>query len=474
MMTVVHDGIVRDSVVIGYLHPGEVAHSFMHSMRQLMHHDLVTSRRIRGYIAQECGAGRITDGRNDVVRRFLQTDAEWLAFIDADMGFEPDTIDRLLMAAHPSARPIVGALCFGQRRGPDGPAASRHLETFPTIYRWIDSGDIAGVAPIYDYPRNQLVECDATGGACFVVHRTVLDQLAETLPQPRAWFDETVYKGQVFGEDLTFFRRCAEHGHRILVHTGIRTSHYKHVYLTEDTVPDVTVDTPTFVVVPVKGRNDLTFPLLRELDRQGGYRQIFLFDNGSDPDELAELVELASELGRIEIVDAAGANIHQMWNGGIERAVAAAWPCNVAILNNDIIPGPDMLAGLARTLRADPQLAAVCPNYDGREGSGVEYVEDLCAGRYDGTGGLAGFAFMLKGEAGYRFPEQLNWWYGDNDMLASILFAGSTAGIVLDVTVEHVDGGSQTGRWDDADMRALLEQDRRWFESKWDRQLQTA
>lgn len=454
------------SLVVAYLHGGQVAHAFHHSCRGLWTHDLLHEQRLAGFIAQECGAGRITDGRNDAVRKFLATDGEWLAFVDADMGFEPDAFDRLIDAADPAERPIVGALCFGQRRVGVGPHGSVRLEQFPTIYRWVDGGAVAGCAPIHDYARDAVVECDATGAACFIVHRGVLERLAESHPEPRPWFDEVVIRGRVFGEDLTFFRRCRDAGYRVHVDTRVKTSHHKQTYLSEDTQP-LLEDIPTYVVIPMRDRMDLTRPLLQQLAEQDEYAGIFVLDNGSSEDTKRELGEL--DLPRVHVADAAGANIHQMWNAGINEAVRRASPCNVAILNNDIKIGPRFLSGLARVLRHDPVMAAVCPNYDGRDADGADVMEvrDICAGRYDGTGGLAGFAFMLKGEAGYRFPEQLQWWYGDNDMLASILHAGGRAAIALGVTCEHVDGGSQTADWDDPDMAAVLAADREWFTAKW-------
>lgn len=454
------------SLVVAYLHGGKVAHSFHHSMRGLQVWDLTNRQRLAGFIAQQCGAGRITDGRNDAVRRFLRTEGEWLAFVDSDMGFDPDSFDRLIDAADPVERPIVGGLAFGQRRGGLGKHGAVHTEQFPTIYRWVDGGQVSGCAPIHDYPRDALFECDATGAAFFIVHRSVLDKLAEVHEEPRRWFGEDIIDGQVFGEDLTFFRRCHALGYPVFVHTGVKTSHYKETYLTEDTQPSQEA-IATFVVIPMKDRMDLTRPLLDQLAEQDEYTAIVLLDNGSSEQTKAELAEL--DFPRLTVADAAGWNIHQMWNAGLNAAIREAQPCNVAILNNDIKIGPRFLSGLASALRHDPLLAAVGPNYDGRDPQGVDvqYVYDLCAARYDGSGGLPGFAFMMRGEGGYRFPEELQWWFGDNDMLAHILYAGGRAGIVLGITCEHVDGGSQTGDWDDPDMQTILAADKARFEAKW-------
>lgn len=458
------------SLAVAYLHSGEVAHSFHRSMRGLWHHDATHHRRLIAFIEQECGAGRITEGRNDAVAKFLATDGEWLCFIDSDMGFDPDAVDRLIDAADPAERPIVGALAFGQRKVGLGPSGSTRVQQFPTIFRWVQGPHQAGTVPIYDYQPDTLVECDATGGAFFIVHRTVLEALTrEHGAGPRPWFDEMVIGRQVFGEDLTFFHRCRELGYPIHVHTGVRTSHRKAVYLTEETQPRQDA-IPNIVVIPMKDRLDLTMALVDQLAEQGEATAVLIYDNGSSEETRDQLKgwRCPPGLGQLAVFDATGLNIHQMWNRGLEMAVAGGQPVNVAILNNDIKIGPNFLSGLARALRSDPLAAVASPNYDGRDpgGADLQTVQDICAGRYDGTGGIAGFAFMLKGEGGYRFPPDLSWWYGDNDMMCSAAATGMHGVIALGVTCEHIGGGSQTaGDW--SEHAAVLEADREWFVAKW-------
>ena len=75
---------------------------------------------------------------------------------------------------------------------------------------------------------------------------------------------------------------------------------------------------------------------------------------------------------------------------------------------------------------------AVSGNYDGRPGVGVQQVHGICAGRYDGSGGLAGFAFALRAEwlaTGYRFPTEAKWYFGDNDLCASIEAVSPALGV---------------------------------------------
>jgi len=100
----------------------------------------------------------------------------------------------------------------------------------------------------------------------------------------------------------------------------------------------------------------------------------------------------------------------------------------------------------------------------------VERLQGICAERYDGTGGLSGFAFMVRGSwfaSGYRFPEDAMWWYGDNDLLLTIEANGGWYGMAHGATCEHLDGGGRTGEWRSPEMQAQLERDRQAFERKW-------
>ncbi len=209
-------------VVVAYCHPGEVAARFHTSMIDLFVHDMVTKRRIiggGGHFATRSGAN-ITSARNDLVRSFLDHhDAEWLFMVDADMGFDRDIVDRLVEAADPVERPILGALCFGVWEG-----AGQH-ELFPTIYFWTENP--RGVARAVEYPDNTIVQCGATGAACTLIHRTVLEKMRAEFPDPWNWYAEQIFDGKPMSEDITFCLRAGSLGFPVHVHTGVKTSHMK-------------------------------------------------------------------------------------------------------------------------------------------------------------------------------------------------------------------------------------------------------
>ena len=195
-------------VVVGYVSAGTVETEFHDS---LLH--LVLERGIGGRICAKSGP-RIASARNQVVRSFLdQTDKDWLWMVDTDMVFGPDTLQQLL----DTNREIVGALCYGQ--------SEQTEKTFPVIHRFTDTGMRLVKSP----PKNKLIEVDATGAACLLIHRSVLEKMQANADNPLyPWFQEgrTLANLEV-GEDVAFCLKAKEQGFSVWVHTGIKVGHKK-------------------------------------------------------------------------------------------------------------------------------------------------------------------------------------------------------------------------------------------------------
>ncbi len=232
--------MIPGAVTIAYLHPGELASCFADSLWDVMLTDLTGNARAmshpHGKLAKECGTGGIVDGRNRVAKVMCdESEAEWLWFVDSDMGFAADTLERLIAAADPVERPIVGALCFAYKSAGRSSFYGIKYVAQPTIYQWVETDDKVGVTPVFDYPEDQLVECVATGGACVLIHRTVFERMRAKFGD--VWFDPITHpKGPTtFSEDLSFFLRVAMLDLPVFVHTGIKTTHDKGgVYLDEE------------------------------------------------------------------------------------------------------------------------------------------------------------------------------------------------------------------------------------------------
>jgi hypothetical protein len=227
-----------DAVTVAYVHSDQVAYSWHHCMVEMVGYDMAHEGRIirGGYIAMRCGAAGLVEARNKTVTEFLASrDADWLLWVDTDMGFPPDTAEQLLAAADPAERPIVGALCFTQREGqPDGMGGWR-CTAVPTVFDWARTADgREGFLVRWEYPRNTLVRCAGTGSACILVHRSVFAKIAARYGP--VWYDmaPNPTTGDLIGEDLSFCARAGALGVPVHVHTGVQAPHMKRVWLAED------------------------------------------------------------------------------------------------------------------------------------------------------------------------------------------------------------------------------------------------
>lgn len=229
------------SVCLAYVHGHEVAYSWHLSVVGLLGYDLASQQRVLrgGYLGMRYGTGGIVDARNATVEEFLRGEGEWLFWTDTDMGFAPDTLDRLLDAADPVERPIVGALCFSQQEYALDGMGGHRTRPRPTLFRWVEVGDgCQGFTAWLDYPREQLVEVAATGSACILIHRDVLGKVAEQYGPN--WYGRMANPttGQVLSEDLSFCARAVACGYPIFVDTRVKTTHLKQVWLgAEDACP---------------------------------------------------------------------------------------------------------------------------------------------------------------------------------------------------------------------------------------------
>jgi GT2 family glycosyltransferase len=220
-----------ERVTVGFLHPGHYAACFAESLKELLFHDLANNQRIVshafGQLAKECGSGGIVEGRNKLAQAMCdESEADWLFMVDSDMGFAPDTVERLLAVADRKTRPVVGALAFAHKTDGRGEFGTIRYLAQPTLYDIVELDDRIGVVPRFDYPRDEVVQVAATGGACVLIHRSAF--LAIRAKYGDVWFDQVRHpKGAHFSEDLSFCIRLAACGIEVHVDTSIKTTHDK-------------------------------------------------------------------------------------------------------------------------------------------------------------------------------------------------------------------------------------------------------
>jgi hypothetical protein len=216
---------------------------------------------------------------------------------------------------------------------------------------------------------------------------------------------------------------------------------------------------PIVVVIPTRYYVDMIEDLLPSLTEAS---KIYIYDNGLST-ELYDRLESHAEL---TMINAYGSSIYKMWNDGWSLAQLEFENPYVAILNDDIYFLPGTLELMAKALNDNPSVAAICPEYERRVAEGIsDNSSPMIVSSTFGNRGMAGFAFMLKGELPIvKIDENYNWWYGDDELVWNIEHAGYWVAKLLGVPVDHNQGRSS--RQDDT-IAEKINMDRIYFNQKY-------
>jgi hypothetical protein len=176
-------------------------------------------RYVTSMVQVESGTN-VQKARNDCVRWFLEnTESEFLVFVDTDMVWAPDVIERLIM----QEVPICSALYLG--RGHDGKA-------FPVGMRWEDEG-LGTMGYLTMEYLDGLTEVAGVGMGCCVIRREVLEALATFDGHPDQWpFAQGQTRSAKGGflsmsEDITFCVRAKKAGFESYIDERVVAGHVK-------------------------------------------------------------------------------------------------------------------------------------------------------------------------------------------------------------------------------------------------------
>jgi len=482
------------SVAVAFVHEDRLDYSFFHSFMQLLGHDAGNAGRIwrGGFIARRGTTGDLAAARNGGVSDFLAGDAEWLWWVDTDMGFAPDTVDRLLDAADPVERPIVGGMCFAQRENePDGVGGYRPV-AWPTIMDWTFEGERGGWQVRWDYPRDTVTQVHGTGSACILIHRTVFEKIRDVYedlqreagvrkdndPRWDSWYTRVSNPttGELIGEDLSFCARLMRVEIPIYVHTGIQTTHRKNIWLQEqdywrqralspapeavEELPREKWAVPRYAVIPTHNRPQRLLALVASLASQ--VDQIVVLDNASEPE--VDYDALARVTSAIDLIadDEQPPNLSRFWNVLFDYVAGLAahaghdrW--DVAVFNDDAIV-PAGWYDICSTVLRGHETAVVA-----HTGTVPVHRHELVdAYPYPREKRMCPWAFVTRGETGIRADESMRWWYFDDDFNRQAIDAGGVIAAPGPLVINALAVQSTTG--------VLAEQamaDRETFEKKW-------
>ncbi len=226
---------MSDRAVVGWMDHGEVKGAFCMSLNALNTYSTV--HQLLDAAPARLEHGPVLDlGRQELSQKFLmQTDAQWLLQIDADMQFMPDALERLLRTARQTPTltdypAIVSGLAYSYdiKRG-QYPVMGRMIDGKPQI--------------VFDWEDNKVIDVDIIGTSCLLTHRSVL----EAFPLP---FDRDIVLDDVrVGEDTAFSMHARAKGMKIVVDTGVLFEHVKLGFLTTESYQRQRVNRPAAEVV---------------------------------------------------------------------------------------------------------------------------------------------------------------------------------------------------------------------------------
>lgn len=208
----------KDSVVIGYVHPGVVTEPFAVSLAKSCLH---SGNKIIGIITGS--SPRQHESRNIVIEKFLEGEGEWLMWVDTDQNFEPTAIQELRDRAGADNADMVAGLCFLIDR-------MRNVVT-PNSYMW-DSEENSFVETD-NFVSGMVYEVDGTSSGFVLIHRRVFEAW-EKPHWHENWFEHPA-SGVPMGHDLAFFWQATQvDGFKLIWDTTITSGHIKSFELNEE------------------------------------------------------------------------------------------------------------------------------------------------------------------------------------------------------------------------------------------------
>lgn len=164
----------------------------------------------------------IYDARNGLVKRAIEGGFDRILWLDSDMDFDPDLMERL-SADLDEGREYVTALFF-KRKAPIKPCIYSEL-----AYIRNENGTLTPIAVcMEDYPQDQVFEIAASGFAATMMTVGLAKRVQEKFGQP--------FSPQLgFGEDLSFCGRAKQVGAQMWCDSRIKVGHVGYGVISEST-----------------------------------------------------------------------------------------------------------------------------------------------------------------------------------------------------------------------------------------------
>jgi len=208
--------VIKDSVAIAWVHPNIVTEGFARSLANLCRWPL---NNIGAMISVSNPRAHVA--RNAAIEEFLASSTEYLMWIDTDMTFEHNSIERLMATMKRYDADIAAGLAFVLHR------TTSSIQ--PNCWLW--SEEDKEWKDVTDFKSGEVLRVDAVGSAFVLIHRSVFE--ASGPAWHRDWISHPA-SGDAMGHDLSFFYdACVAGDFKLVYDTGIEAGHVKHIELRE-------------------------------------------------------------------------------------------------------------------------------------------------------------------------------------------------------------------------------------------------
>lgn len=160
----------------------------------------------------------VYDSRNNLAKHALTMEADYVLWLDSDMMFGPDILERMIKRMEERELDILSGIYY-RRRHPFSPVLFKKFS--------IDENNMAIHENFNSYPKNDIFEVEGIGFGCVLMKSDVLFNVAAKY---KDWFSPL---GRV-GEDLSFCWRARQCGYKIYADPEIQLGHCGSQIITKD------------------------------------------------------------------------------------------------------------------------------------------------------------------------------------------------------------------------------------------------
>jgi hypothetical protein len=221
-----------------------------------------------------------------------------------------------------------------------------------------------------------------------------------------------------------------------------------------------------FAVIPTVGeRNDLLFPMCRQLEDDGVTTLVVYNRRDPGPDIDLQFPSIpyadpnhAPYVSTRYWREGEPVNLSEVWNIGLNWAEKLSYGEEyvVAVFNDDLTLPPGLVQAFAQRLHQEGSSVVFAHSY-------TDLPNMTAADPWHLGNRMVGFAFALRGTDGLRADEDFLWWWGDSDLdwRARKMRGVSALGVP---TLQHHDPNGYTNA--NPELTAQAGRDRETFQRK--------